>query len=108
MDKTIMMGIFSFINELFTPLDEEDDDDDAEGASAAAIAAWSGGSDVDAEAPGWFSRTLTKSACAEEAFVVDRSCTYGAAVVFKPSTKSPKLTSRYTFRTVSLLLIQRR
>ena len=108
MDKTMMIGIFSFINAFFTFLGTEEDAD-AEGTSAASIAAWSGGADVDAGAPVWFSRTLTKSACAEAGFVVDSSCTYGAAVVLTlPSTKSPKLMSRYTFRTASLLLIQRR
>ena len=109
---TMMIGIFSFRNALFTLLmaDEEED-----GLAAASSAAWFGGGDVGAGAGAgagdgdgdgdggalvWLSRTLTKSACAEAGSVMDSSWTYGSAVVSTlPSTKSPKLMSRYAFRT---------
>ena len=101
---TMMIGIFSFRNALFTLLmaDEEED-----GLAAASTAAWFGGGDVgggDGDGDGgalvWLSRTLTKSACAEAGSVMDSSWTYGSAVVSTlPSTKSPKLMSRYAFRT---------
>ena len=86
-DETIMIGIFSFINAPLTPfvVVVGDGVDDASAASML-IAACSAGVGV---AP-VLSRTLTKSACAEAGFVVDRSCTYGAAVLLVfPSTKSP-------------------
>ena len=100
---TTMIGIFSLINALFTlSRAEEEVEVEGEGALAASRAAWFGAEVGGALLVVWSSRTLIKSACADAGSVVDSSCTYGSAVVFTlPSTKSPKLMSRYAFRTVS-------
>lgn len=100
-DNTMIIGIFCFKNALFTSPLLLVWDEPVVGCRFELITLSTAGVGVeDTAAPVWLSLTFTNSAWAAAGFVTDSNCTYGSAVVSTlPSTKSPKLIRRYTFRT---------
>jgi hypothetical protein len=98
-DNTMIIGIFCFKNALFTSPPLLVWDEPVVGCRSDILSTMGAGVE-DAAAPVWLSLTFTNSAWAAAGFVTDSNCTYGSAVVSTlPSTKSPKLIRRYTFRT---------